>query len=271
MADIKNLHVAPPLVRDPISHVTVDIIIPFHGQADKMINLVRSIYSTTKTPQYQMCVVDDCSPNENISQSFAKAPRMKYIRTPKHIGFGGAVDMGIKSTENSWICVLHSDCLVVQPKWLEELLRTMGKLRDKRVMMVSARTNNPGEGTPLKLKANRGAVDDDFILEEGFLPMYCCLMHRQMFRMLGSYIKTYPYAMYEDEELAARMKHKGLRQAISGKSWVEHAGSATINWLCEKQTLANYQGPDYRSIMEANYERCLSDIAQLGASELPRR
>ena len=242
---------------------TVDIIIPFHGQADKMIRAVQSIYKQTRMPGYQICLVDDCSPNEQISQSFAKAPRIKYVRTPKQVGFGGAVDMGIKSTNSSWICVMHSDSMVVHPRWLEELLRTMGRLRDQRVMMVSARSNNPGEGVPTKLKAKQRDMEEDEVLTDGFLPMYCALMHRQMFRLLGGYVKAYPYAMYEDVELAARMQSKGLRQAVCGRSWVDHLGGATINELCKKQTVPGFQGPDYQAIMEGNYERCCKDIANL--------
>ena len=263
MALQKKSHVAPPLVRDPVSNVTVDIIIPFHSQTNKLIESVKSIYRVTRKPEFDICLVDDCSPDEHLYRIFEKAPRLKYVRLPKHLGFGAAVDMGIRSTDNSWICVLHSDCVVSQPRWLEEMLRTMGTLRSRRVMMVSARTDNPGSCAPPALKAKKEDTDEDVVLEEGFLPMYCSLMHRQLFRVVGGYLRTYPYALYEDEELAARMRAKGLSQAVCGKSWVRHEGGATIDFLCKIQNAPGYSGPDYKGIMEANYERCVKDITGL--------
>ena len=268
MADMSNIKIAKTYETRALQNrggpkITVDIIIPFHALADKMIAAVKSIFKHTRSTNYEICLVDDCSPNARLGDSFTKAPHTKYIRLDKQVGFGGAVDMGLKETNNPWVCILHSDCEIMHPQWLTELLRCVNEHRKDKVIMVSARTDNPGDHVSPLLKANRGDVRDDVILEEGFLPMYCVLLHRQLFRALGSYIRAYPYAYYEDEELAARMRQKGLKQAICGTSWVHHIGGATINYLCKKQSDPKYSGPDYKKIMEANYDRCLADISKL--------
>jgi GT2 family glycosyltransferase len=100
-----------------------------------------------------------------------------------------------------------------------------------------------------------GASDPDIIATE-FLPLYCAICPRNLFQKIGGFIKPYPYAMYEDEELAYRMKHYGFKQAISGKSWVHHDWGATISAIIKKR-------PDAKKVMEANYEKCLADIKKL--------
>ena len=88
---------------------------------------------------------------------------------------------------------------------------------------------------------------------QGTLPLFCAMCHRDLFRYIGGFIKPYPYAWYEDEELAFRMKKKGLLQGISVKSWIKHHGGSTIKYVWENDKEA-------KKIMDSNYNLCLSDM-----------
>ena len=79
---------------------------------------------------------------------------------------------------------------------------------------------------------------------------------RELFDHIGGFIKEYPLAWYEDEELAFRMKHFGYKQGICGRSWVQHDGGATINALWKED-------PSTKEIMEKNRSRCLEDMKLL--------
>lgn len=229
---------------------------------------MQSILLVTKSNPYQITLVDDCSNNSNfveeISDEFKKntpsgvKPQVQCVRTDHHMGFGGACREGYDHTEQPWVCFLHSDCMIEDQNWLISMGQSLmnWKKEGVPVKMVSARTNNPGDDVSSFLKADSKEPIDDVVLQEGHLPLYCAMCHRDLFYHIGGFIKPYPYAWYEDVELAARMQYYGFRQGICGKSWVRHKGSATIDFVWE-------QIEDSKLVMEENRNRCIRDLKTL--------
>ena len=82
------------------------------------------------------------------------------------------------------------------------------------------------------------------------------MCHRDLFKHIGGFIKSYPYAWYEDEELSHRMRKFGFKQGISTKAWIRHEGGSTIKYIWNKIK-------ESKEIMENNRELCLSDIKKL--------
>lgn len=262
----KNCKTRPMTVK-PFSMSRVDIIIPFHSQYERVSSLVRSIIISVKSNPYQITLVDDCSENKNfgeeIQKEFAKntpqgfKPQLQYLRSDKQLGFAGALKLGFESTEQPWVLFMHSDCVVEDPNFMIDMGQSL--LKWKRagvpVKMVSARSDNPGDLEAAKAtRMDKG--DQDIVLGEGTLPLFCAMCNRDLFRHIGGFLKPYPYAWYEDEELAHRMRSRGLLQGVSTKAWVHHHGAATVKYLWETR-------PDTKAAMEANRERCLSDIKRL--------
>lgn len=259
---------ARPMGLVPFSRSKVDIIIPFHAQYDRVSELLRSIVVSVKSNPYQVTLVDDCSENKNfgeeIRREFAKGtpegfrPQVQYIRTEKQMGFGGALRVGFEATEQPWVLFMHSDCVVEDPNFMIDMGQSLMRWRDAGVpvKMVSARSDNPGECEAAKAgRLEKG--DRDFILEDEALPLFCAMCNRQLFKHIGGFIKEYPYAWYEDEELAHRMKSKGLLQGISTKAWIHHHGGATVKYLWETR-------PETKTEMENNRKRCIEDVRKLG-------
>jgi GT2 family glycosyltransferase len=262
-----NTKKSKPLAFEPFSKSQVDIIIPFHGQYEKVSKLIQSILISVKSNPYQITLVDDCSPNKNFSQEikdqFIKntpnifRPQVNCIRSEKHIGFGGALKLGYQSTNLSWVLFIHSDCVVEDPNFMIEMGKSLLNWKEQNipVKMVSARTNNPGDCKLAKADKNQKDTKD-IILEKGALPLFCAMCHRDLFEYIDGFIKPYPYAWYEDEELAFRMKQYGFYQGISTKSWIYHEGGATINYV-----MKNY--PDAKETMDKNRSVCINDIKKL--------
>ena len=273
----KIMRVAKPVSRqgDPFSRSAVSIIIPYHGHFQNVATLVESILRITQSNPYQICLVDDASPNEHESRLFGEEftklipdvresiPQIIWTRNKEQLGFAASLKQGYDLTAQQkviapWVVFLHSDCKVIDPAWMIEMGRSLLSGKSSGVKMVSARSNNPGEGLHPAL---RGERDDeirkgsDVILEDGFIPLYCAMCHRDLFNHIGGFIKSYPYAMYEDEELAFRMKKHRYKQAISVKSWISHEGGVTINPLCTNSKV--------RKAMEENRNRCISDMRSL--------
>ena len=238
-----------------LSGMKTDILIPFNGQYKKIYELLKSIWLGTKSNPYQIYLIDDCSPNNVYVDGFKDAPHTTIVKNKQQLGFGGALEAGFKAaTEPSpFVVFMHSDCSIQDPNWLLELLKSYIYLRNQNVGLVSARTNNPGEGANPLLKSSQSDKNQDVILEKGCVPLYCAICERNLFDTIKGFIKPYPYAFYEDEELANRMRHFGLKQGISGKSWIYHEGGATISNLFKSK-------PHLQQIVYENRNRCIEDL-----------
>lgn len=235
-------------------HGLTDIIIPFHGQYHLLAECFGSLLRNTLTDPFTITIIDDASPSIRCIDELknSKLP-IQCIRIEKS-GFGGALNAGIKATINPWVCFLNSDCRIESTSWLSDLHETMSHLKQEGVKMVSARMNNGGTGVFDKRLVSPNRFNDKDMITEDSLPLICTLCHRDLFKRIGGYVKEYPWAGYEDEELAWRMKHFGFKQAISGKGWVFHHGGATIKEIKNQKVLQDIEG---------NRERCLTDIRTL--------
>lgn len=252
-----NNHRSRPMEFGPFSRSAVDILIPFHAQYEKVSDLVRSIVVAVKSNPYQITLVDDCSENRNfgeeINKEFTKIasdgarPQVRCIRSETQLGFAGALKLGFDSTDLPWVMFMHSDTLVDDPNFMINMGRSLLNWRKDGVpvKMVSATSDNPNDNVPRR--------EADTVLKDGSLPMFCCMCNRDLFAYVGGFLKPYPFAWYEDEEFAFRMRKSGLLQGICAKSRVRHHGSATIKYLWGSR-------PETKQIMESNRELCLADM-----------
>jgi GT2 family glycosyltransferase len=213
----------------------VEIIIPFHNEHSKVSRLIESIYLTVRSNQFLVTLVDDCSDNKDYIKLIEKRklPGMRCFQLDEHKGFGASINFALSKPFKSrrlpngipWVCIMHSD-VKVEGNWLFSLGQSIYTLNQSGVQMISPRTNNPTVDVD-NMKCERGEVIDDFILEEGYLPLYCALMDRGLFKKVGLF-KEYSYAGCETEDFAIRMRKMGFRQAVCGSSWVYHEGGATL-------------------------------------------
>jgi GT2 family glycosyltransferase len=241
-----------PLAPSGFASAAVDILIPYHGQYEKVIRAVESVLRLTRTNDINLCLIDDYSSAGHFQETLAKYPKVTTFRTEKHSGFGPALNLGFKNTNRPWVVILHSDCEIVEPNWLLEMGTSLLSLKRQGVRMISSRMDNPGNYDP-RLKMDKG---DDVVLETGCLPLICTLAHRELFSRIGGFVRPYPMALYEDEELGHRMKYYNFKQAICGNSFVKHEGGATIREVISRR-------PSTKAIMESNYDLMLADVAKV--------
>lgn len=219
------------LENNPFYMAPVEIIIPFHGEQARVAKLMESIFATVHTNRYLISLVDDGSLNKSFIKDIdkKKLPGVRCFRTDENKGFGAAVNLALKTPwkqKITWVLIIHSDVFVEENNWLSNLGETINLLKSQGVKMVSSMTNNSMLNSDL-LTRRKSDIQSDFILEEGYLPMYCALAHRELFNRVGL-LKEFPYAGTEAEEFAIRMKSKGYKQAVCGTSWVNHTGGATL-------------------------------------------
>jgi GT2 family glycosyltransferase len=210
----------------------VEFIIPFHNEHESVSRLISAIFSTVVGNRYLISLVDDGSRNAKYVHQIneAKIPGVRCLQFKKQRGFGAAVNFALAHPKHEWVrwvCILHSDTLPQDNLWLNNLGQYLMRAKAGGVKMVSPRTDNP-TAFPDILYAKRGDEGEDVVLQEGqYLPMYCALAHRKLFKRVGL-LKECPYAGTEVEEYAKRMRESGFQQAVCGSSWVHHDGGLTL-------------------------------------------
>lgn len=229
---------------DPRVMSCVEIIIPFFGNHSGVSTLMESIFKSVSTNRYQITLIDDGSENSSFVEEInrSKMPGVVCMRHDKSEGFGAAINSVIDNPKHPWIpwvLIMHSDVLVEGPHWLSSLGHSMQKLKSQGVKMISPRTDNPGSNLNDLFESKgikgRDSTCEDFILPDGhYLPLYCALCHRDLFRHIGKF-KEFPLAGCEAEELAMRMNRHNFKQAICGSSWVHHQNEGTLSRLNSKQ------------------------------------
>lgn len=215
----------------PFHMASVEIIIPFHNEHAHVTKLIQNIFTTVHKNRYLITLVDDGS----INTSFAKDIEKKKIPGTRclqqsHKGFGAAINYALKNpykNNTNYVCIMHSDVLVEDAYWLNNLGNCLLALKNQNVKMVSSLTNNPGNNFNFLL-GEKGKVKDDYILADEYLPMYCVLANRELFNKVGLFAE-YPYAGLETEDFASRMRKMNYKQAACGNSWVSHVGGLTLN------------------------------------------
>lgn len=265
----QRTHVARPMNEISEFNAQVDIIIPYHGQYEKVMTLLESIFRLTRSNYYRVCVVDDASPNEGFLETIrANAQKnadrlrqqnvLRTIRNEEQRGFAGACKAGLDATESPYVCFINSDCEIEDSAWLRKMGETLLTLKEQGVRMVAPMTDNPMNGDPAQKGEKFARSNEDVILgDDSHLSLYCFMCHRQLFPRIGGFLKEYPYGYYEDEEIAHRMRKHGFKQAVSRSSWVHHEGGATIRSLLR----AN---PNLQKILEEdNRQRCIDDMKKL--------
>ena len=240
----------------------VDIIIPFHENQGKLSILIKNMVMSIRSNPYRITVVDDGSTDTrfiNELKNFDKnrptgtIPILQTVRSDIQLGFGGAVKLGLMNTHFPYVLVMHSDCVIESPHFMYEMGKTLIKLKDKNVKLVSARTDNPKTGDP-RLKGSMTNPVPDIILEDNFASLFCFMCQRELFNKIGP-LKEYPYTGYEDEEFYHRMKFYGYKQAICGTAWIKHEGGGTM-----KKLLLN---ENVKKEVDKNRDRCINDLRQL--------
>ena len=223
----------------------VEIIIPFHGAHSYVSKAIQSIFNTVYSNKYLVTLVDDGSKNSNYHSQIqgASIQGLRILRKEKNGGFGSAVNFALNnpfkfSDPNKFIpyvVVAHSDVSFFSKDWLLNLGSSLERMKSSGVKMVSPLTNNPVEDIGNLVSKKRIPNEEDFVLsEDDFLPMYCSLFHRDLFKYV-SFPESEPHESTEARGLAASMKSKGFLQGVCGKSWVHHEGRVTTKNFDKKR------------------------------------
>jgi glycosyltransferase involved in cell wall biosynthesis len=230
-----------------ISNFTIDIVIPFRDQANKVCRLIENLYQKVTKPKIRLHLIDDGSKNKEFVNLLPKLPNLITHQFSKPKGFGAAVNYGIKCAQSPLVCIMHSDVIVTEPNFLQNLYNDFLKIKDQRVATISSVTDNPMSEKLFMIKKNGSEDVPPQYFTDVYSPFICTLVHKQIYELCGG-LAEYPLCWYEGEIFGSKIKKINYRQAYSLRSFVQHEGGATIRHLLT-------ENPSMKKILKDNYEK----------------
>lgn len=220
----------------------VSIVIPVFNALSLTQGCIRSLSQGIKDIQYEILVVDNASTDDTpiwLDSECKNNPLLKVLTMEKNIGFGPAVNYGIRQSNGKFIVILNNDTIVT-PGWLEHLLCALEK--DPQLGIVSPVTNYVGEGPQIDKNAQNLPPDvdvinkyaesiadrPDLLSEPNRLVFFCVMLRRELIDIIGYLDEGYEKGNFEDDDYCLRARMIGYRLAIVRNAFVYHHGSATF-------------------------------------------
>ncbi|MBB6453997.1 GT2 family glycosyltransferase [Salirhabdus euzebyi] len=246
----------------------VDILLPIYNSYDDTKNCIESIMKNTVNGTYNLYLLDDNSPEENIkvltSYYSDRYPFIISVRNKTNLGFPGNVNNGFHISEND-VVVLNSDTIVTEG-WLNKLIQVATS--DEKIAAVNPMSNYgliSGLPTPNN-EINDLFENNDIInafnnnteigyVESPLLIGYCMYMKRAVLREIGDFdAETFKRGYGEESDWCMRARQSGYKLVVAKDAFVHHIGG--VSFGAEKETLRNQS----RAILTERYPTIDEDL-----------
>jgi GT2 family glycosyltransferase len=211
----------------------IEVIIPHFSRWDLLARLLRSLEDQSVRPA--VCVVDNGSTDSTLSE-LERFPDVRVYRSPRNLGFGRAVNAGVRSSTAEYIITLNND-MEAQSEFVASMLHHLqsgpGLAVGAMQLRPDGKIDSVGVAVDQSLCAydvGHGLAPEDLGLEmlnaigpSGGAAGY----RRDTFLELDGYDERI-FAYLEDVDLAIRMQTAAIQYRLASEARVWHRHSATL-------------------------------------------
>lgn len=216
--------------------VKIDIIILSYAKTEKLQQTTAQCIETlldsedSKLIQFEILVIES---NKNLKPY--QYPQTKTIYPETSFGYNKYMNIGIKATNNEYVCLCNND-LVFHKNWASEILKAM----DDDQSLLSA--------SPYCLTFHKSAGFDEYgpPLEGyfGVLGGWCIFAKRKVFDIMGLLDEKLVF-WYCDADYAQMLIQNGIKNYLIPASKVTHLGSESLKILDYKENQKLTQIPRF--------------------------
>jgi GT2 family glycosyltransferase len=272
--DIKEYlpYKASPIV--PPDDSIVDIIIPVYRGLSETQACLASVLADTQRPSGHILVIDDCSPEPNLSewlQELAAKGDIVLFRNPVNLGFVGTVNRGMTEAGRNDVVLLNSDTEV--PKgWL---LRLMAHAYMKaRIASVTPFSNNATicsypslHGGTLPIGYTYESIDKACQIANGsrtvMIPSavgFCMYIRRDCLDEVGLFDEeAFGRGYGEENDFCMRATELGWHHILACNIFVYHAGEISFGTgsseRANSSSILRHRHPSFHLIVDHYIKR----------------
>lgn len=228
------------------------IIILTHNNLHLTRSCIESIFRNTLWPNLELIIVDNASTDgtrEYLGELHREHENVKLILNDRNEGFARANNQGIRAATGEYIVLLNNDTIVTRG-WLGRLIRRLES--DPMVGMVGPVTNSAGNEAKIDVSyssieemeafaEHRARECEGKAFEIKTLALFCAVMRRKLFDEVGFLDERFEVGMFEDDDLALRVKQAGYRIICCEDVFVHHYHSATFKQFSEQEYLRLFE------------------------------
>ncbi|OGW43007.1 MAG: hypothetical protein A2132_00270 [Nitrospirae bacterium RBG_16_43_11] len=220
------------------------VVIPNYNGHDLLDEYLPSVFDAARSysDQYDVIIVDDGSKDQSVDLIRRKYPEARIIVNEKNVGFGEAVNRGVKACKHSIIVLLNND-VRVEKDFFEPLLSHFDQ---ERVFAVVAKGLIEQDGVEKNESVTRYEFKDGVLnlIQPGLLnpgakfEEVCTVSHacggfsafdRDKFLSLGGFDTLYYPFYWEDVDICYRAWKRGWWSLYEPRSVAHHRCHATID------------------------------------------
>ena len=182
------------------------------------------------TLPFELIVVDNGSTDGTgeFFRSLQYAYPLRYHRNSENLGLIKALNQGWRLARGEFVCFLHNDTEMLEPRWLERLAGALeadpsvglaglyGAKRIRRDGRYAGRTivHSLAEGPMLREPMTEVAVVDGV----------CLFLRRALLETLGGFDEGYGFFHGYDKDLSFAVRESGRRCVVVNAPFIHHGG-----------------------------------------------
>lgn len=204
-----------------------DIVLLVFNNLTLTNNCIESILNNTDVPS-RLIIVDNGSEKDVRDKLSAVKGndnvKVTIIFNEKNLGFARGMNIGIKSSNSEFVCLLNNDTIVT-PGWLNNMIEV--GLKNPEIGVINPASNNFGQYPPKgkSLESYSGELRKQFggkYTEVGQCIGFCMLIKRGLIEKIGSLDEEQGFMFFEDTDYCYRAKRAAFKCAIALGAYVYH-------------------------------------------------
>lgn len=236
-----------PELEFPVKHGKLKplVVIPVYDGIEETIACINSVFGVSNREQFDVLVIDDCGPDDEIRKRVSDLQSkfgFRYIKNHENQGFVKSANLGLSLAGGADVVLLNSDT-VVTDYWLDNLKQAC--YQESNIGTVTPMSNNasifsfpeplayndfPSKKEQITLVGKLFNENPSTIFKVPTAHGFCMYIRYDAMKEVGLFDeKQWGLGYGEENDLSMRMISQGWKNVMVTNTFVYHHGSVSFS------------------------------------------